>query len=243
MRWTRLLVILGVSAVGFIGLNCSSDSNAPDPVATTLASVSGNAQTGTAGAPLASPITVRVTDQNGDNMAGVAVAFAVTGGGGNLGAASVNTDASGLASTTWTLGNAAGANNNTATASVTGLTGSPVTFTASASAGAPTQLAKTAGDAQTGEAAAAVAVAPKVTVKDALNNPVAGVTVTWTVHSGGGTTTAGTSMTDAAGEASMAWTLGALVGAGVALAPRIDFGGGERDVHGDRRADGRDPDS
>ena len=215
MRLTRVLAILGISAAGFVGLNCSSDSNEPELVATALALISGNAQTGTVGTALASPITVEVTDQNGDGMAGVAVAFAVTAGGGNVGAASVNTDANGMASTTWTLGNGAGTNNNTATATVTGLTGSPATFTASANAGAATQITKTAGDAQTGEAAAAVAVAPKVTVRDALNNPVAGVTVTWTVTAGGGTTGSPTSMTDAAGEASIAWTLGALVGAGV----------------------------
>ncbi len=215
MRWTRPLTILGVSAAGLVGLNCSSDSNEPDRVATALALVSGNAQTGTVGTALANPITVKVTDQDGAGMAGVAVAFAVTGGGGSVGAASVSTDANGLASTTWTMGNGAGTSNNTATASVSGLTGSPVTFTASATAGAATQLAKTAGDAQTGEAGAPVAVAPKVTVRDALNNPVAGATVTWAVTVGGGSVTAATSLTDAAGEATMAWTLGHVVGVGV----------------------------
>ena len=43
-------------------------------------------------------------------MANVSVAFAVTAGGGSVGAASVATNAQGQASTTWTLGATAGAN-------------------------------------------------------------------------------------------------------------------------------------
>lgn len=213
MRAHRALVAAGILAAGTVAIGCGSDDPAePTPVATTIALISGNAQTGTAGAALASPITVRVTDQNGDPMASVSVAFAVTAGGGSVGSATVATNAQGDAATSWTLGPMAGAGNNGATASVAGLDGSPVAFTASATAGAASQIAVSAGDAQTGEVAAAVAVDPSVTVEDANGNPVAGVSVTWAVTAGGGTTAAGTSMTDAAGQASMQWNLGPLVG-------------------------------
>jgi hypothetical protein len=214
MRWNSVLGLAGIAALGIAGLSCSNDSGAPAPVATTIVAVSGNAQTGTAGAPLGAPIMVKVTDQNGAGMASVSVAFAVTAGGGSVPAASVVTDAQGLASSAWTLGATAGINTHSATATVAGLTGSPVTFTASATAGVAAQILKTAGDAQTGEAAQAVGQVPTVTVKDALNNPVPGVTVTWTVTAGGGSVLTATSTTNALGEASMAWTLGPLVGAG-----------------------------
>ena len=92
----------------------------------------------------------------------------------------------GWPTTTLTLGPTAGANNNSVTMGVPGYGGSSPVVTASAAAGAATQISKTAGDAQTGEVAQNVAVSPKVLVKDALNNPVAGATVTWLVTAGGG---------------------------------------------------------
>lgn len=227
MRWNRSARALIVAIAGLTILNCSSDGDdgGPSQVATTLALVSGDAQTGTAGAALANPIMVKVTDQSGAAMANVSVAFAVTAGGGSVGAASGTTNSQGEASTTWTLGPMAGANSNTATASVAGLTGSPVTFTASATAGAPTQIGASAGNAQTGEVGAVVAQAPTVTVQDANDNPVAGATVTWTVTGGGGSLTAATSMTNAAGEASIGWTLGPLVGADLQML-RASLAGG-----------------
>ncbi|HMU61450.1 MAG TPA: Ig-like domain-containing protein, partial [Gemmatimonadales bacterium] len=216
MTLNRAGAVAAVALLGLATVNCSDSGNggtAPTPTATTLALVSGDAQTGIAGAALASPITVKVTDQNGAVMANVSVTFAVTAGGGSLGAATVATNAQGQAATTWTLGPMAGVNSHSATASVSGLTGSPVTFTATATAGSATQIGASSGNAQTGEVGAAVAQAPTVTVQDANDNPVAGATVTWTVMAGGGSVSAGTSMTDAAGEASIGWTLGPLVGA------------------------------
>ena len=215
MKLNRAAAVVAVALIGLTSVNCSDGDNGsstPTPTATTIALVSGDAQTGAAGAALAAPITAKVTDQNGAAMANVSVAFAVATGGGSVAAASVPTNAQGEASTTWTLGATAGVNSNTSTASVTGLTGSPVTFTASATAGPASQISGTAGNAQTGEVGATVALAPTVAVKDANNNPVAGVTVTWTVTAGGGSVASATSMTDAAGEASMAWTLGPMVG-------------------------------
>lgn len=217
MRTHRNLAIVGILAAGLLSINCSSDDGGTPParVATAIALISGNTQTGTVSTALANPIVVKVTDQDGAGMAGVSVAFAVTAGGGSVAAAAVTTNSQGEASTTWTLGPMAGTGNNGASASVTGLSGSPVGFTASATAGAATQIGVSSGDAQTGEAGAAVAQAPSVTVEDAHDNPVAGATVTWAVTAGGGTTAAGSSMTDATGTASMTWTLGALVGNGV----------------------------
>jgi hypothetical protein len=69
--------------------------------------------------------TVKVTDSGGAGLAGVAVQWSVAAGGGSVSAASVTTNASGLASVSWTLGTTAGENQLTAH---TG-TLSPVTMT------------------------------------------------------------------------------------------------------------------
>jgi len=67
---------------------------------------------------------------------------------------------------------------------------------------------------QTGNAGAAAANAPTVTVRDAQGNPVSGVTVAFSVVSGGGTVANATATTNSAGSASSGtWTLGAAAGA------------------------------
>ncbi|HEX7938482.1 MAG TPA: hypothetical protein VF483_05775, partial [Gemmatimonadaceae bacterium] len=113
----------------------------------------------------------------------------------------------------WTLGTAAGSNTMTATA--TGLTGSPVTFTATGTAGAATQIALKSGNNQTGTVHAQIAVdsLPRVIVKDTYGNPTAGVTITWDVTAGGGTTFNATSTTGSDGVARPDyWLLGNTVG-------------------------------
>ena len=84
----------------------------------------------------------------------------------------------------WTLGTTAGTNTLTATSS--GLTGSPLTFTATGTAGAATQIAINGGNNQTATIGTSVATAPSVIVRDALTNPVSGVSVTFAVETGGG---------------------------------------------------------
>lgn len=101
----------------------------------------GNGQTGLAGAQLAQPLVARVT-ANGAPVVGTTVTFAVTSGGGAVSTASATTDATGRASTSWTLGPSAGT--QLATASKPGTTGSPVTYTATATLfGAPINFRRT----------------------------------------------------------------------------------------------------
>jgi hypothetical protein len=68
--------------------------------------VSGDGQTGPAGAALANPLVVELVDQLGAPVAGEAIAFAPKSGA--VAAASVITAANGRATTTWTLGAAKG---------------------------------------------------------------------------------------------------------------------------------------
>lgn len=182
-------------------------------VATTMAISAGDNQSGTVGAAVTVPPAVLVTDQFGNPVAGQPVTFSVATGGGSVTGGSATSDASGIAAVgSWTLGTAAGS--NTLTATSTGLTGSPVTFTATGSAGAATQIAVNAGNGQSATVNTNVAVAPSVLVRDAFNNPVGGVAVTFAVASGGGAATGTSTTTSGSGVATVgSWTLGQTAGA------------------------------
>lgn len=105
----------------------------------TLTMQSGDGQKGIVRQVLAQPVVVKVTASDGLGVLGVSVAFSVASGGGSVANASVVSDANGIASTTWTLGASVG--EQTVTATATGLTGSPITFKATARSVAPTKLA------------------------------------------------------------------------------------------------------
>lgn len=80
--------------------------------------VSGDGQTGSAGAALPNPLVVQLRDSSNNIASGVTVNFSVTAGGGAVAPASAVTDSTGKASTTLTLGPTAGT--NTVQASATG---------------------------------------------------------------------------------------------------------------------------
>ena len=81
-----------------------------------VAVVSGGGQEGMAGSTLAEAVVVRVDDAGGSPVAGATVTFSAAEGHGSAEPATAATDAAGLARTTWTLGNAAGAQILTASA-------------------------------------------------------------------------------------------------------------------------------
>jgi adhesin/invasin len=170
----------------------------------------GDAQQGVVGTVLPNVYSVLVTD--GVNpVATVPVSWAVTSGGGTITPQST-TEATGIASATRTLGPVAGP--QTATASVGGLAGSPVTFTATALPDAPVQLVKQSADPQTATVATSVAVPPAVMVADQFGNGVAGVIVGFAATTGGGTIGAPADTTDTLGLATVgSWTLGSVAGA------------------------------
>lgn len=116
---------------------CGEDTMQPE-AETRVAVQSGDNQSQTVGQSLASPVVVRVS-QDGQAVAGTTVTWSVTGGGGSVNPTSSTTGSDGLASTMWTMGATAGT--NTLEASVSGATGSPVTFSAT---GEPGTLPNTA---------------------------------------------------------------------------------------------------
>src|SRR3989449_10674116 len=69
-------------------------------------------------------------------------------------------------------------------------------------------MTKNGGDLQKDTVGATLPVPLSVKVTDDFNNPVANVTVSWTVIDGGGSVTPATAPTDANGIASTRWTLG-----------------------------------
>ena len=140
-------------------------------VAASLSKAGGDAQTGETDAALAAPVQAKVADQFGNGVPGVAVAWAATGA--TVSAPTVNTDASGLSPVTVTLGGVAGPITITATAD--GLTGSPLTFNATATVPPPipTTAAVTVGNIL-------FRSNHNATVNPAVDTVAVGGTVTWT---------------------------------------------------------------
>ena len=108
----------------------------PPPVSTrTLSKVGGDNQTAIAGALVAVPPSVKITDENSQPVSGVSITFSIGSGGGSITGESTTTGANGTAAVgSWTMGPAAGAKTLTATATAAGVIGGPVSFTATATA-------------------------------------------------------------------------------------------------------------
>src|SRR5207249_4603963 len=180
--------------------------------AATIAANSPTSQSATAGTAVSSPPSVIVKDANGNPVTGVAVTFAVAPGNGTITGGSQTTNGSGIATVgSWTLSATAGSNTLTATSG--SLTGSPVTFTATGTAGAAATIAANSPTSQSAAAGTAVSTPPSVIVKDANGNPVAQVAVTFAVAPGNGTITGASQTTNASGVATVgSWTLSATAG-------------------------------
>ena len=193
------------------------DNAGPDPAPGTtpaaMAIVSGNNQSALVGAALANAFVARVTNTAGDPLSGVAVTWSVTAGGGTLGSTSSTSNAQGEASTTYTLGAAAGANE--VVAAIAGMTSINATFTATATPlnVTPTTLTIVSGDAQTGTVGQVLPAALIVRVANSDGDGLPGVDVAWTVASGGGIVGSASTTTNAQGQTSTTHTLGGSPGA------------------------------
>lgn len=202
---TALAQLLVVSALVACGETGPSEQLPPAAVT----NVTGAPLAGPAGAALAERVVVRVQDANGNPLPGVAVTFSVTATGASVDPANAITDERGEARTRWTLGRTPGQQTLTVTAA--GSTSVQITATAG-----PPQIASlsvNAGNNQTGTAGSNLPTAPSVVARDASNNPVEGVTVFFSVMSGGGTVTNASAVTNAQGIASAGtWRLGPTTG-------------------------------
>ncbi|HEV8122979.1 MAG TPA: Ig-like domain repeat protein [Gemmatimonadales bacterium] len=199
-RWTLGAAAGAQSLIASgVGFSVTFNAVATSDVPTQMAITAGNNQTATAGTAVPVDPTVRVRDVGGNNVPNVSVTFTVTGGGGTVTGPSgsgtstiVSTDAGGLATlTSWTLGGTAGANTMSATASGPSgpLTGSPLLFTATGTAGPPDHLTITTQPPATVASGSVFGTAPVIQVRDAGGNPVnqANINVTVSLASGSGT--------------------------------------------------------
>jgi plastocyanin len=136
---------------------------------------SGNSQTDTVGATLPVQLSVKVLDSTNTAVQNHTITWTVPVGQGSVSSPTTNTNASGVASVTRTLGTTAGT--QTAQAVASGVTGSPKGFTTTATAGAAVDINKSA----TVDTASTVRTTVPYTVVsvDSHGNPKAGVVIDW----------------------------------------------------------------
>jgi plastocyanin len=194
-------------AAAVLAVAACGDGNEPTGTVgqpTTLVAISGDGQRVAVRGTVVEPFVVKVTDDAGNPIGGVDVTWEVAAGAGSLSATSIRTDPSGRAAVVLTAGDTEGA--NTVTASVPGLAGSPVTFTATALE--PSGIAIVAGNGQTARVAQPLrdSLVVRVTASDGGTLP--GATIAWVVSAGGGRFSNPTTPTGSDGRAATVYTLG-----------------------------------
>jgi adhesin/invasin len=199
-QFRRASALVAVTGALFTGA-CSDSGNTEPLVATNIVVAAGSdAQTGVVGQALAAPISVTITDQNGAPIANAVVGWTVSTADGTVSTPTSQTDASGNASVTWTLGTTAGL--DSLVVQLPG--GASTTITATAAAGGLSQLSVVSGD---GQAVTAGSTTSPLVVKalDKFGNRVASASIAWSV-TGGGSLSASTSVTDATGQTQVTLT-------------------------------------
>ncbi len=198
-RSLPILALLLALPTLLLTVSCGGDGSGP-VTASSMTAPGGTSLSGTVGQALL--VQVTVTGSNGQPFAGGVVSFSVTSGGGSASPAQANTDQTGKASTTWTLGTTSGAQGLSASSG-----GASVQFTATAAAGSPASVESVTsfpGQFTPGEALSQPAT---FVVRDQFNNGVEGVTVNFEASDGGSADPAqGTTGSD--GRVSTTWTLG-----------------------------------
>ena len=190
-------------------LAVTATESALSGAAAIVSKVSGDVQLDSLGA-LLQPFVVKVTDAQGNPSSGAVINWARTAGTGVLSAAQSTTNSSGLASTTYTLGNVVGT--ETVTAALAG-TKSQVQFTANTIARGVSQLLLVSGDGQSGIVGVQYLLKPFVVkAVDVLSNPVAEVGVAFAALTSGAAVLPATATTGADGTAQTLMVLGLSLG-------------------------------
>ena len=207
-RWTLGTVSGGqrvvARVVGLDALEVSFDAAVGSGGAVSIQAVNGDNQTAPVGTGLNDSLVVRVLDAFGNPVAGVNVEWDADHG--SVDPGSVTTGSDGRAASYRILGSSTGT--QTATASSSGLDGSPVTFTSHAVAGSADDLVRVSGDNQSARPGAELPDPLVVRLVDGNGNGVPDRSVSWVVGAGGGHVASSNSNTDGQGEASTRWTLG-----------------------------------
>jgi len=202
-------------------LGACGAERATSPAATTDAVLSadvlsGAGQVGAAGAALPAPLRIRVRTGTGAPAAGRLLSFVVTAGGGSVFAATVQTDASGLASQQWTLGTAVTDSQQVEVRTINTSSGMAVTLatvSARATAAAPAVLERLSPDSQRTSPGASVPAPPALRVLDRYRNPVTNTPVHFSRVTAGGALKDSVVTTDSVGHAQLgAWTVASRAG-------------------------------
>jgi len=161
--------------------------------------------TGTVGTSATPAPIVRAVDDGGRPLAGVGISFSASDDG-TVARPTIETDTLGLATVDdWTLGPASG--HQLLVARFGQLI--PVKFSATATAGPATLMARSSGEGQFASRAPKLPLPLVVRVTDAFGNPVEGASVIFEVVAGDGSIEGDSAETDSAGLAgSGSWTLG-----------------------------------
>jgi plastocyanin len=133
-RWDRVHVL----AAGSLVLACNGAGTTPPGPPFDLVISSGDQQSWYFDNPLPTPLSVTAVDVSGRAVPGVVVTWSVTSGGGAVSPLQSTTDASGIATTTDSIGSPNTSSRQTVNATFTGLSG-PATFSEFATA-APTSV-------------------------------------------------------------------------------------------------------
>ncbi len=205
---------------------CNAANKCGPGVPSTISVVAGTPQSATVQAAFTTALRVIVRDGSGIAVPNVTVTFTApsTGPTATLTGTPATTDGTGQASVTATAGTVAGAYNVTAT--VSGV-GTPASFALTNLAGVPAAIAISSGATQS--AAVGASFAPIVArVTDALNNPTAGATVTFSAPASGASAMLGsaTATTNASGLAQTTATANTVAGSYAASATITVTGGG-----------------
>jgi hypothetical protein len=174
--------------------------------AASMAAYGGNAQSATVSTAVAVAPSVIVRDQFTNPVPGTTISFAVRSGGGSVTGGTQQTNASGIAAVgSWTLGTTAGPDTLMATSG--SLSGSPVTFNATATPGPATKLAFTQ-QPTTAQAGVPITPAVQVSAQDAYGNTATSygtaITVAIGTNPAAGTLSGTTSALPSAGAATFA---------------------------------------
>ena len=172
--------------------------------ASKLLATAGDAQTSKVGNTLTNEVAVRVTDAFDNPKSGVPIAFTVITGGGTVSSPTVLSDAQGISKTKWTLGTIAGTQALAASAGAI----VPLSFTATATPEAASQILVVSGSGQTGTPGASLSDSVVVKVADQFGNGVGGVTVDWVAAAGNGSASPSTTVSNSSGRTATKWTIG-----------------------------------
>lgn len=181
-------------------------------VITNLTLLTGGGQSGPAGEALPQPIAVLARDRNGNPVRGADLRFTVEQGGGSLQPEVALSDATGRASSVWTLGTRAGDLQVARVSGVAPGSSGAITVTASAVAGPADHMVVLSGNGQAAPRGRPLPEPILVVVQDRFQNAVAGIPVAFTVESGGGSFTPSSVTSTGGGFAESSWTLGNVLG-------------------------------